>query len=67
MRSVTGAILLAAAEQAYAHACLVPFPHQESAVHVFVPASVVLLAVGLIFLVWGVITEPACARLQKPD
>jgi len=61
---LTGAILLTAAEQSYAHSCLIPFPHHESAVQIFVPASVVLLALGMIFLVWGVITEPA---RTKPD
>lgn len=62
MRTVTGAILLTAAEQSYAHACLVPFPHHESAVQIFVPASVVFLAVGLVFLVWGVLTERGNSR-----
>jgi hypothetical protein len=65
MRTVTGAILLTASEQSYAHACLVPFPHYESAVHVFVPASVALLTAGLIFLVWGIFTEPARIRPEK--
>lgn len=65
MRTVTGAILLTAAEQAYAHACLVPFPHHEAAVQVFVPASVVLLALGIIFLVWGLFTEPARTKAEK--
>ncbi|MSR56418.1 MAG: hypothetical protein EXS05_01940 [Planctomycetaceae bacterium] len=65
MRTVTGAILLTAAEQCYAHACLVPFPHHDAAAQVFVPASVVLLALGLVFLVWGVLTEPARPRADK--
>ena len=65
MRTITGGILLSAAEQSYAHACLVPFPHQEAAVHVFAPASVVFLTVGLVFLVWGICTEPARLRTEK--
>jgi hypothetical protein len=64
---VTGAILLAAAEQSYAHACLVPFPYHESAVHIFVPASVVFLAVGFVFLVWGILTERGKAPTGKVE
>jgi hypothetical protein len=67
MRTLTGAILLAAAEQSYAHSYLVPFPYHESAVHVFVPASVVLLAVGLAFLIWGLFTDRVQPRNEKPD
>jgi hypothetical protein len=66
MRTLTGAILLAAAEQSYAHACLVPFPHHESAVQIFVPASIVLLACGLIFLIWGILTEPTRPKPDRP-
>lgn len=62
MRTVTGAILLFAAEQSYAHACLIPFPHQESSARVLLPASCVLLVVGLTFLVWGLLTETVRTR-----
>lgn len=65
MRTVTGSILLTAAEQAYAHASLVPFPQREAALQVFIPASVMLLALGLVFLVWGIFTEPA--RIKHPE
>jgi len=57
MRTVTGAILLLAAEQAYAHACLIPFPNQEAAAQVLLPASSVALVLGTVFLIWGIATE----------
>jgi hypothetical protein len=59
MRTVTGAILIAAAEQAFSHAHLIGFPHGVFASQVLMPTSLALLAVGLVFLVWGVITERA--------
>jgi len=57
MRMVTGAILIAAAEQAFAHAHSIGFPHAVFASQVLMPASVVLLAIGLVFLLWGVLVE----------
>ena len=57
MRMVTGAILIAAAEQAFAHAHLIGFPHGFFASEVLVPTSLVLLVAGLGFLSWGAITE----------
>lgn len=57
MRTLTGAILLAAAEQSYAHACLIPFPNQPAASQILVPASVVGGLLGLAFLVWGIWTD----------
>lgn len=57
MRMVTGAILIAAAEQAFAHAHSIGFPHAVFASQVLLPGSLVLLVVGLGFLVWGVVTE----------
>jgi hypothetical protein len=57
MRLVTGAVLLAAAEQAFAHAHLIGFPHGVFASQVLLPSSLVLALVGLGFLTWGVITE----------
>jgi len=57
MRMVTGAILIAAAEQAFSHAYLIGFPHSVYAIEVLVPASLVLLLAGLGFLVWGAVTE----------
>jgi len=57
MRMVTGAILIAAAEQAFSHAHLIGFPHSIFASQVLWPASVVLLAAGAGFLLWGVFSE----------
>ncbi len=57
MRMLTGAILLLTAEQAFAHANLVGFPNVEFVREVLIPASMVLGAFGLAFLVWGVLTE----------
>lgn len=57
MRLVTGAILLAAAEQAFAHAHMIGFPHGDFASQVLWPVSVVLALLGLGFLTWGVLTE----------
>ena len=58
MRTVTGAILIAAAEQAFSHAHLIGFPHGVFASQVLMPTSAVVLGAGLLFLVWGVLTEP---------
>ena len=49
MKLVTGGVLLLTAEQAYAHAQLIPFPNHESAANVLIPAS--------LMLVWGLLTE----------
>ena len=57
MKMVSGALLLVAAEQAFAHSQLVQFPTQDEATRVLIPASVVFLAVGAILLVWGIVTE----------
>lgn len=57
MRMVAGSILIAAAEQAFAHAHMIGFPHSVFASEVLVPASLVLLVAGLGFLIWGVVTE----------
>ncbi len=57
MRMLTGAVLLLAAEQAFAHTYLIGFPHQAAASEVLVPASLVLLTLGLTFLVWGLIQD----------
>lgn len=57
MKLVTGGLLLLAAEQAYAHAQLVQFPNHESASAVLVPGSLILLVLGVVLLVWGLLTE----------
>ncbi len=57
MRMVTGAVLIAAAEQAFSHAYSIGFPHSVYAIEVLVPTSLLLLLAGLGFLIWGVVTE----------
>jgi hypothetical protein len=57
MRMITGAILLLAAELAFAHAHLVGFPNVAFVREILLPASLVLALFGLSFLVWGVLTE----------
>lgn len=57
MRLVTGAILILAAEQAFAQAHLVGFPHDAYVRHVLIPASWVLTIGGIGFLIWGVIAD----------
>jgi methionine-rich copper-binding protein CopC len=57
MKMVSGAVLLFAAEQSYAHAKLVQFPNEEAASSVLMPASVVFLALGVLLLAWGLVTE----------
>jgi hypothetical protein len=57
MKMVTGAILILTAEQAFAHAHLIGFPHQVFARETLIPVSTVagLLGVGLVL--WGIISE----------
>jgi len=57
MRTVTGAILIAASEQAFSHANLIGFPNHVFARDILLPASVVFAVMGLAFLIWGVVTE----------
>ena len=65
MKLVTGGVLLLTAEQAYAHAQLIPFPNHESAANVLIPASLVLLLLGGLMLVWGLLTE--VRLISRPD
>ena len=57
MKLLSGAVLLHAAEQAFAHAELVQFPNHEEARQVLFPAAVVFLALGSILVIWGALTE----------
>ena len=57
MRMLTGAILVLAAEQAFAHAYLVSFPHQVFVSEVLLPTSLVLVLMGLAFLIWGLVAD----------
>jgi methionine-rich copper-binding protein CopC len=62
MKMVSGALLLLAAEQAFAHAHLVQFPNQDVAARVLLPACIVLLVLGGLLLGWGVLTEARTGR-----
>ncbi len=57
MKLLSGAVLLHAAEQAYAHAHLAQFPYHDDAALVLMPAAWVLAALGSILFVWGVFAE----------
>lgn len=57
MRMITGALLLLTAEQAFAHAHLVGFPHDVFVRRVFVPTSAALGALGAVILIWGLLTD----------
>ena len=57
MRLIAGAILLLAAEQAYAHAQLVPFTNRDTALRVFIPAAIGLSIFGALLILWGLFTD----------
>lgn len=57
MKLLSGAVLLVGAEQAFAHSLLVQFPNQDTGARVLVPASVVMLAMGVVLVIWGLLTE----------
>jgi len=57
MRTVTGAILIAASEQAFSHANLIGFPNHVYARGILLPASLVLAVAGIAFMLWGVVTD----------
>ncbi len=53
MRMITGALLLLAAEQAFAHSLQIGFPNTEFAQDILYPASLLLTLLGLVLLAWG--------------
>jgi hypothetical protein len=57
VKLIAGAILILAAEQAYAHANLIQFPNQGPAGQVLIPASGILLLLGLALTAWGLWPE----------
>ena len=57
MRMITGGLLIVASEQAFAHSLMIPFPNQVFAAEVLYPSSIVLLALGICFLIWGAISD----------
>jgi len=54
---VTGAVLIVASEQAFAHSQMIPFPNQVFAAEVLYPSSIALLGLGICFLLWGAVCE----------
>lgn len=65
MKLLTGAVFLVGAEQAYAHSLLVQFPNQDSASRILVPASLVMLTLGVLFTLWGLLSEVRAERDQR--
>ena len=61
MRSLTGAILILAAEQAFSHAFLIGFPHQVYAQTILIPFAAVASLTGLGYLLFGYFRD------QKPS
>lgn len=57
MRTLAGAVLIATAEQAFAHSQLVQFPNHLFASEILLPSSGVLLALGVGMLIWGSLTD----------
>jgi hypothetical protein len=70
MKLLSGAILLVGCEQAFAHALLIPFPNQDTASRFLIPASLVMLVMGSILMIWGLLTElrrrPERALEERP-
>lgn len=65
MKLLTGAILLVGAEQAFAHSLLIQFPNQESASRILVPASLVMLTMGTLLMLWGLLSEVRTERSRR--
>jgi hypothetical protein len=57
MRALAGAILILTAEQAFAHAFLVGFPHQSFVQSILLPVSGTAAVLGMGFLVMGFFTD----------
>lgn len=57
MRLLSGAILLLAAEQAFAHSQLIGFPNHDVAADILAPAALVFVVLGGLLMTWGLLTE----------
>jgi hypothetical protein len=57
MRTVAGAILILAGEQAFSHAHLIPFPHQVYAQMILLPFAAVSTLTGIGFVILGWLSE----------
>jgi len=70
MRMISGAILILAAVQAFAHSLSIPFPNQIFAGEVLYPASIALAALGTGLIVWGTVSDQRNTRRSpgtEPD
>ena len=67
MKILSGAVFLVGAEQAFAHAMLVQFPNQGTASTVLIPASVIMLAIGSLLVLWGLWSEIRSNQAQKKE
>lgn len=67
MKILSGAIFLVGAEQAFAHAMLVQFPNQGTASTVLIPASVIMLGMGSLLMLWGLWSEIRMSQIQKKE
>lgn len=57
MRTVSGAVLLLASEQAFAHSQMIGFPNQLFAKQVLYPTAIVLGVIGILLMLWGILTD----------
>ena len=57
MRTVTGALLILAGEQAFSHAYLIGFPHQIYAQTILIPFAAIATLTGIGFLILGWLNE----------
>ena len=57
MRTVTGALLILAGEQAFSHAYLIGFPHQIYAQTILIPFAVISTLTGIGFLILGWLSD----------
>ena len=65
MRTLSGAILLLAAEQSYAHSHLIGFPSHDVASDVLIPAALLFLVLGALLMTWGLLTEGPSRATSK--
>lgn len=57
MRTISGAILLLTAEQAFSHSLSIGFPNAATAQDILYPASLVTSLLGVLLIAWGLVTE----------
>ena len=65
MRTLSGAVLILASEQAFAHAHLANFPHDRFVRDVLLPASCLLLGLGAGLMAWGLVSERRSGKVAS--